>query len=229
MAKSQARVALSLRLPLQLVRNPMRSAQKDVRIHILGCLRPKGGCSAGRVLRLSIFSGTSGATKIVMRAFIKKNLSSEFRRLCSQRASAASRVFTPQAPRGLSLLGQTMKMWYTSLVACVMHIVEPRDVPFATHQMLVSNTLAVIVRETDVCLQEQACPICLETFRVGEHVRRPHVFEPEARSWGVANGRGSIAYVLAGSSSGESLLRVDRYSGSPKSGPDSASQPRMDE
>jgi hypothetical protein len=73
---------------------------------------------------------------------------------------------------GLLLLSQTLRMWYTSMVACVMHIVEPRDVPFATHDMIMRNTLSVAVREEDTCLLQQSCPICFENFRVGEKVRR---------------------------------------------------------
>jgi len=73
---------------------------------------------------------------------------------------------------GLLLLAQTLRMWYTSMVACVMHIVEPRDVPFATHEMIMANTLSVTVREEDTCLQCQSCPICFESFKVGENVRR---------------------------------------------------------
>jgi len=73
---------------------------------------------------------------------------------------------------GLLLLSQTLRMWYTSMVACVMHIVEPRDVPFATHEMITANTLSVSVREEDECLLQQSCPICFENFRVGEKVRR---------------------------------------------------------
>merc|ERR1719502_1571527 len=53
-----------------------------------------------------------------------------------------------------------------------MHIVEPRDVPFATHEMITNNTLSVTVGEEDTCLQAQSCPICFECFRVGEKVRR---------------------------------------------------------
>lgn len=73
---------------------------------------------------------------------------------------------------GLVLLTQSLQMWYTSMVACVLHIVEPRDVPFATHEMIMANTLAVVVREQDEALQRDACPICLERFHVGEQVRR---------------------------------------------------------
>merc|ERR1719188_1016831 len=58
------------------------------------------------------------------------------------------------------------------MVACVMHIVEPREMPFATHEMITANTLAVTVQEEDTHLVHEACPICLENFRVGEKVRR---------------------------------------------------------
>jgi len=80
---------------------------------------------------------------------------------------------------GLLFLGQTFRMWYTSMVACVMHIVEPRSMPFATHEMIISNTLHTIVQECDEGLQNESCPICFERFRTGEHVRRLpclHVF-----------------------------------------------------
>eukprot|EP00927_Polykrikos_kofoidii_P017973 TRINITY_DN18253_c0_g2_i1.p1 TRINITY_DN18253_c0_g2~~TRINITY_DN18253_c0_g2_i1.p1 ORF type:complete len:857 (+),score=184.54 TRINITY_DN18253_c0_g2_i1:119-2689(+) len=80
---------------------------------------------------------------------------------------------------GLSLVSQTLRMWYTSMVACVMHIVEPRDIPFATHDMITANTLDVTVREEDTALLQEACPICFESFRVGEKVRRlpcMHIF-----------------------------------------------------
>jgi len=80
---------------------------------------------------------------------------------------------------GLPLLAQTFRMWYTSMVACVMHIVEPRSMPFATHEMIISNTLHTTVQECDEGLQNESCPICFEKFRPGEHVRRLpclHVF-----------------------------------------------------
>lgn len=73
---------------------------------------------------------------------------------------------------GTVLLSQTLRMWYTSMVACVMHIVEPRDVPFATHDMITANTLSVLVQEQDGRLQGESCPICLEIFQAGDHVRR---------------------------------------------------------
>eukprot|EP00928_Gymnodinium_smaydae_P100026 TRINITY_DN9708_c0_g1_i1.p1 TRINITY_DN9708_c0_g1~~TRINITY_DN9708_c0_g1_i1.p1 ORF type:complete len:787 (+),score=187.98 TRINITY_DN9708_c0_g1_i1:260-2362(+) len=78
---------------------------------------------------------------------------------------------TPHA-YGLTLVSQTLRMWYTSMVACVMHIVEPRELPFATHDMIMSNTLAVAVREEDEGLLRETCPICFEAFRVGDTVRR---------------------------------------------------------
>ncbi|CAE7593463.1 rnf126-b [Symbiodinium natans] len=34
------------------------------------------------------------------------------------------------------------------------------------------NTLTVAVREEDIGLQKEACPICLECFQVGDKVRR---------------------------------------------------------
>jgi len=80
---------------------------------------------------------------------------------------------------GLPLLVQTFRMWYTSMVACVMHIVEPRSMPFATHEMIISNTLHTTVQECDEGLQNESCPICFDRFRPGEHVRRLpclHVF-----------------------------------------------------
>ncbi|CAE7203616.1 rnf111-b, partial [Symbiodinium pilosum] len=73
---------------------------------------------------------------------------------------------------GVLLLNLILRMWYTSMVACVMHIVAPRDLPFATHSMIVENTLTVAVREEDVGMQKEACPICLECFQVGDKVRR---------------------------------------------------------
>eukprot|EP00931_Biecheleriopsis_adriatica_P060853 TRINITY_DN36557_c0_g1_i1.p1 TRINITY_DN36557_c0_g1~~TRINITY_DN36557_c0_g1_i1.p1 ORF type:complete len:666 (+),score=165.10 TRINITY_DN36557_c0_g1_i1:38-2035(+) len=80
---------------------------------------------------------------------------------------------------GLQLLLQSLRMWYTSMMACVMHIVVPRGFPFATHAMIVANTLVESVREEDVGLKDEACPICLECFQPGEKVRRlpcMHVF-----------------------------------------------------
>ncbi|OLP86737.1 E3 ubiquitin-protein ligase arkadia [Symbiodinium microadriaticum] len=73
---------------------------------------------------------------------------------------------------GVLLLNFVLRMWYTSMVACVMHIVAPRDLPFATHSMIVENTLTVSVREEDTGILKEACPICLECFQVGDKVRR---------------------------------------------------------
>jgi len=73
---------------------------------------------------------------------------------------------------GVLLLNFVLRMWYTSMVACVMHIVAPRDLPFATHSMIVENTLTVSVREEDAGILKEACPICLECFQVGDKVRR---------------------------------------------------------
>uniref|UniRef100_A0A7S1EX22 RING-type domain-containing protein n=1 Tax=Noctiluca scintillans TaxID=2966 RepID=A0A7S1EX22_NOCSC len=111
------------------------------------------------------------------------NATKRYTRLkCGAGASARARVFTLEydvlvpldMPHsvGLSLVSQTLAMWYTSMVACIMHIVDRRDVPFATHNMIQSNTLEVTVSEDDVNVQQQACPICLESFRPGERVRR---------------------------------------------------------
>ncbi|CAJ1440543.1 unnamed protein product [Effrenium voratum] len=72
---------------------------------------------------------------------------------------------------GVHMLVLTLRTWYTSMVSCVMHIVSARDLPFATHSMIVENTLTVSVREEDL-LRSEACPICLETFQVGDKVRR---------------------------------------------------------
>lgn len=83
---------------------------------------------------------------------------------------------------GLQLLSHTLRMWYMSMVTCVMHIVERHDVPFATHEMITANTLTLTVGEEDVALQSQACPICLENFRPSDKVRRLpclHVFHAE--------------------------------------------------
>jgi len=80
---------------------------------------------------------------------------------------------------GLCLLQQTLRMWYTSMAACVMHIVEQRDVPFATHEMITANTISDTFYEAEGGLQDQACSICFEGFRAGEKVRRlpcMHVF-----------------------------------------------------
>eukprot|EP00913_Durusdinium_trenchii_P002858 g2646.t1 len=73
---------------------------------------------------------------------------------------------------GVHMLTLILRMWYTSMVACVMHIVAPRELPFATHAMIVENTLTVAVQEEDSNLQQEACPICLENFQVGDKVRR---------------------------------------------------------
>lgn len=111
------------------------------------------------------------------------NATKRYTRLkCGAGASARARVFTLEydvlvpldMPHsvGLSLVSQTLAMWYTSMVACIMHIVDRRDVPFATHNMIQSNTLEVTVSEDDVNVQQQSCPICLESFRPGERVRR---------------------------------------------------------
>eukprot|EP00746_Dinoflagellata_sp_MGD_P010178 gnl/MRDRNA2_/MRDRNA2_120936_c0_seq1.p1 gnl/MRDRNA2_/MRDRNA2_120936_c0~~gnl/MRDRNA2_/MRDRNA2_120936_c0_seq1.p1 ORF type:complete len:643 (+),score=133.30 gnl/MRDRNA2_/MRDRNA2_120936_c0_seq1:61-1989(+) len=80
---------------------------------------------------------------------------------------------------GLQLLSHTLRMWYMSMVTCVMHIVERHEMPFATHEMITANTLTLTIREEDEALAAQVCPICLETFRVGDKVRRLpclHVF-----------------------------------------------------
>eukprot|EP00440_Ansanella_granifera_P050873 gb/GFBE01055137.1/.p1 GENE.gb/GFBE01055137.1/~~gb/GFBE01055137.1/.p1 ORF type:complete len:713 (+),score=132.39 gb/GFBE01055137.1/:1-2139(+) len=93
---------------------------------------------------------------------------------------------------GLQLLLSSLRMWYTSMVACVMHIVVPRDIPFATHEMIVGNTLATAVCEEDVGLQTEACPICLECFQVGEKVRRlpcMHIFHVVGADTESAQGR----------------------------------------
>lgn len=111
------------------------------------------------------------------------NATKRYTRLkCGSGGAGRSSVFTleydilcpAETPHswGLLLLTQTLRMWYTSMVACVMHIVEPRDMPFATHEMITSNTLSVAVREQDIGLQRESCPICLEAFRIGEKVRR---------------------------------------------------------
>lgn len=111
------------------------------------------------------------------------NATKRYTRLkCGSGGSGRSSVFTLEydvlvpadTPHswGLLLLAQTLRMWYTSMVACVMHIVEPRDVPFATHEMITANTLSVTVQEEDECLRKQSCPICFECFTVGEKVRR---------------------------------------------------------
>jgi len=63
--------------------------------------------------------------------------------------------------------GTTLKMWYTSMVACVMHIVEPREMPFATHEMIMANTIDVTVREEDTGMLRESCPICFEAFHPG--------------------------------------------------------------
>jgi len=101
---------------------------------------------------------------------------------CSSSGAGRSSVFTLEYDillpahiphtSGMLLLTQTLKMWYTSMVACVMHLVEPLELPFATHEMIMANTLAVTVKEEDTALQEEQCPICLEQFRVGDTVRR---------------------------------------------------------
>mmetsp|Transcript_51141 Transcript_51141/g.119847 ORF Transcript_51141/g.119847 Transcript_51141/m.119847 type:complete len:705 (+) Transcript_51141:53-2167(+) len=73
---------------------------------------------------------------------------------------------------GLLLVVQTLRMWYTSMVACVMHIVADRELPFATHSMIQANTLTITIQEEDTSLQQQTCAICLDTFKVGEKARR---------------------------------------------------------
>merc|ERR1719379_2985031 len=78
------------------------------------------------------------------------------------------------------------------MVACVMHIVEPRDMPFATHEMITANTLAVTVREEDTALLREHCPICFEAFQVGEKVRRlpcMHVFHVVGADIDASQGR----------------------------------------
>lgn len=80
---------------------------------------------------------------------------------------------------GLLFLNKSLRMWYTSMVACVLHIVEPVEMPFATHEMIMANTLATTVLTEDSCILQQACPICFEPFRAGEKVRRlpcMHIF-----------------------------------------------------
>jgi len=118
------------------------------------------------------------------------NATKRYTRLkCGSGGAAPTSVFTleydvlvpAETPHswGLVLLAQTLRMWYPSMVACVMHIVEPRDVPFATHQMITANTLSGAVREEDTGLLNQCCPICFESFQVGEKVRRlpcMHIF-----------------------------------------------------
>lgn len=110
------------------------------------------------------------------------NSSKPYTRLqCGSRDRGQTNVFTleydllcpVQLPHysGVHLLASTLRMWYTSMMACVLHIVAPRDLPFATHTMIVENTLSVAVREEDG-LQNEACPICLENFQVGDKVRR---------------------------------------------------------
>ena len=92
---------------------------------------------------------------------------------------------------GVQMLVHILRMWYTSMVACVMHIVAPRDLPFATHAMIVDNTLSVAVREEDG-LQNEACPICLENFQVGDKVRRlpcMHVFHVVGGEASASQGR----------------------------------------
>mmetsp|Transcript_41384 Transcript_41384/g.74925 ORF Transcript_41384/g.74925 Transcript_41384/m.74925 type:complete len:737 (+) Transcript_41384:60-2270(+) len=73
---------------------------------------------------------------------------------------------------GLLLVVQTLRMWYTSMVACVMHIVADRELPFATHSMIQANTLTITIQDEDTSLQQQTCAICLEQFKVGEKARR---------------------------------------------------------
>lgn len=70
---------------------------------------------------------------------------------------------------GFALLLLTLRMFYTSMVACVMHICDRRDIPFATHSMIQANTLEVTVGDTT---RVEQCPICLEMFKAGERARR---------------------------------------------------------
>merc|ERR1719329_259840 len=72
---------------------------------------------------------------------------------------------------GLALVTQTLRMWYASMVACVLHVVQRRDVPFGTHAVITAHTLSVTIQPNDT-MCSKTCPICLETFRPGERVRR---------------------------------------------------------
>lgn len=73
---------------------------------------------------------------------------------------------------GLVLLTETIKKWYTSLVACLRFLDKPSDLPSATLEMIAAFTRVVAVGEEDTRLQHEACSICLEGFEVGEFVRR---------------------------------------------------------
>lgn len=80
---------------------------------------------------------------------------------------------------GVELLENTLAMWHTSAVACVLHIVNYKKatLPFATHGSIVGNTLEFQVADED--LMRQQCAICLEGFQKDEWVRRLpclHVF-----------------------------------------------------
>jgi len=90
-------------------------------------------------------------------------------------------MIPPEMPHqwGLVLVQQNLRMWYNSILACVMHIVEPRDMPFATHDTITANTISVTLTAEHTGILRQACPICLETFCVRDTVRRlpcMHVF-----------------------------------------------------
>eukprot|EP00397_Hematodinium_sp_SG-2012_P016209 GEMP01016530.1.p1 GENE.GEMP01016530.1~~GEMP01016530.1.p1 ORF type:complete len:445 (+),score=77.57 GEMP01016530.1:79-1413(+) len=79
----------------------------------------------------------------------------------------------------VDLLDKTLTMWHTSAVACVLHIVNYKKaaLPFATHGVIVGNTIEFQVLTED--LMNQNCAICLEAFQKDEWVRRLpclHVF-----------------------------------------------------